>query len=328
MVGWPCCSCWASPVPEKETRSVGFFEETRTYNIPREKEIKPAASRGGDVWRTALSDVDNDSGYAYPKRLIGSDVLSNETEEPKIRPPKLPTESTSSILLSEKIPIAPEKHFKRRSYQPGSRISGPSLTKLHAAGVSEIGDRLRQQTYISDWDGAYEDGADLRVSNFQSSNLKRVVDNSIWSDSVTPRNSSIVKLDSGLILPKCQSSPLKMPVRPGMVMAMHRTKDGQRLEEVSLNSSLREIVDTFLRIGDGPSLPVSFSYSNKSRPQVLTESRMGMSLADNLRGYLDAKTQGISFFVGSVNTKLCYKMSVCELSQLQKIAQVFPKQCV
>jgi len=324
MAPCPCSRCWATPSPKKESQTISFHQESRKCNKSQEKETKPPVSRAVHAWQTTSSEISQDdiNPEWYPKLLLDSDAFSNETEDPKAIIPKLPSQNTSILFLQGKRSFVQDKHFKHRSnkmHQPSTRISRSSLRKVLAPGVSECGERHRQQTVISDWGDAYEECGDLRLSNWQSSNFQRVVHSSIWSDTATQGNVGLARLESNLVLPKCPT--LKMPVRPGMVMAMHLTKDRPRFKLLSLNTSLQEVVDTFLRTEAGPSLPVSFSYSKTTRPKVMSESRMGMSLSENLRGYLDPITQGISFFVGSVNAKLCYKMSVCDLKQLQKIAQ-------
>lgn len=346
MVRCPFSSCWASPQQKEESKTKNFQEAPAK---PLEKDVKPAASGSSDAFHTASSTVLSSEGRYpdwYPRLLFESDAALNatptyENEEQKPRPPKLQSEGTSSNH-KPRFPILPpeatssalkpgkrsiiihDPQLKRRSnniLQKGTRISRHSKSKHLITGVSESGDRRRQQTVISDWGDAYEETGDLRISNYDSSNLSRVVDSSVWSDTVTSRNSGIARLESSLVLPKCQISALKMPIRKGWVLAMLLTKDAKRFKMLNLSIPLQEVVDTFLSNGAGPSIPVSFSYANESRPRVMSENRMGMSLADNLRGYLDETTQGITFFIGSVNSKLCYKMSICDLGQLHKSAR-------
>jgi len=50
---------------------------------------------------------------------------------------------------------------------------------------------------------------------------------------------------------------------------------------------------------------------------------MAMTLADNLGSKFDAKTKGLTFCIGPVNSTLCYKMTVCELSTMEKILAIF-----
>lgn len=358
MVRCPFSSCWASP--QEESKTTNFPEDRKIHGKPLEKDVKPTASGSSDAYRTASSTIlSSGSRYPdwYPRLLFDSDAALNATptyeneeqkqrpsklsEEQKPTPPKLTSEGTSSNHMP-RFPILPpetanvalkpgkrsiilqDPQLKRRSnkiLQKGTRISRHSKSKHLITGVSESGERRRQQTVISDWGDAYEETGDLRISNYDSSNLSRVVDNSIWSDTITSRNSGVARLESSLVLPKCQISALKMPIRKGWVLAMLLTKEAKRFKMLNLNISLQEVVDTFLNNGTGPSIPVSFSYANETRPRVMSENRMGMSLADNLRGYLDETTQGITFFVGSVNSKLCYKMSICDLGQLHKSAR-------
>jgi len=326
MVHCPCSSCWAIPQSQKQ-QSTKFSEESRTFDIPAERELNSAEISGlSEAWRTASSDIPVQKYPEYYPDILLSDAATNGTDEPKVIVPKLPSEGTSlansedpSVVFKSRKPSAQDKHLKRRSNkmrgESSYRISRPS--KLVVAGVSESGERNRVQTVISDWGEAYEDG-DLRMSNIESS--KRAVDSSVWSESVTPRHSGASRLESTLVLPKCQSSPLKMQIRPGTVYAMYVSKGVKTFRLLSLNTKLRDVVDSFLRTDKdkGPPLPVSFD-SKTTRPKLMSESRMDMSLSDNLRGYLDPTTQGISFFAGVVNAKLCYKMTVCDLKKIRKM---------
>jgi len=234
-------------------------------------------------------------------------------------PLKLQVEITNNIVFIEKRSRGQAKGRQ----QPGPVIPlPPSPRKVQRARISEGGNRSRGQTTISDWGDLYEDGGDSGFSPCESSNWRPKVDPG-WSDQLdTPENS-----ESWLGPKSCPSSPLKWTVLPGMVTALYLTKDVQRFKMLSLNSSIQEVVNNFLRTGGGPSLPMSYSKFNGSRPKVMAASRMGMSLSDILGGdSLESTVEGIVFSVGCVNTKLCYKMSICQLKHIEKFVQNFPKQ--
>lgn len=274
---------------------------------------------GDGSWESGDPRISNNESSTLQRLGDNSMRSTNDTDVPK-RPPKFAADGSSSILLMEKRSRRPVKRRSNRVQQPGPVLSRPSPGKIQAAGLSEAEERLRQQTVISDWNDAYEEGGDFGFS-CESSLRQRVVDSSIWSDISTTKNS-----ESGLVVKRSPSSPLNWPVIPGMVMAMHLTKDGQRFKKLNLDSSIQDVVNTFLKTKAGPSIPVSFSYSNNCRPRVMSVSWMGMSLSENLKGLLDPTKQGIVFSAGSVNRKLCYKMSISELKHFENLAQAFPRQ--
>ena len=89
---------------------------------------------------------------------------------------------------------------------------------------------------------------------------------------------------------------------------------------INLDSTLNELVEPFLSENSGGvKLPVSFTESEKVRPKLMKENRMGMTIRDSLGRNLDVSIQGLTFLVGPLNSKLCYKMTVVDLGQLQKI---------
>merc|ERR1712060_712696 len=81
-----------------------------------------------------------------------------------------------------------------------------------------------------------------------------------------------------------------------------------------------EVVKNFLMTNsDGVELPVSFNESENIRPKLLSSSRMAMTLRENLGRKFNIATHGLTFSTGPVNSKLCFKMSICDLRILQKM---------
>jgi len=107
--------------------------------------------------------------------------------------------------------------------------------------------------------------------------------------------------------------------QPGMVFAMRLFKEGQRFKWLNLCTLLEDVVATFLSTDNKSKLPVSVTDLNEARPRIYGRSRMAMTLSENLGPNFDAKTQALMFSLGPVNSKLCHKMSVCDLFQMQKI---------
>jgi len=163
---------------------------------------------------------------------------------------------------------------------------------------------LKEHTVLSDWGDAYEDT--LYLSS-QFSLMPSAITDASFSD--------VSYLDDNPVA----SNYLKIPVPPGKVLALCLTRGEQRIRLLNLKISLEEVVETFLSPGGGKKLPISFTESQEWRPRVMGPHRMAMTIEENLGEHLDAETQGLTFSVGPLNSKLCYKMCVCDLGQLQKI---------
>jgi len=233
----------------------------------------------------------------------------------------------SEQLHSHSSPTKP----KREDYHSVDTLSElqPMFVKgaLRIKGVKPFGDKAglfpdakvrnlekpKDSIMISEWGDCYED-EDFRLS--AASNLQRPYEDN-WTDFTLTHNSVFTRLESSVVVPGTLPK-MKNLISPGMVWAMLRSNAGPTFQLVKLSSSLQEVVDTFLKGETGLSLPVSFAFLNNTLPTLLSGEKMGMTLLENLEGHLDEKTQGLSFFVGSVNTKLCYKMIISDLEQFQK----------
>jgi len=262
--------------------------------------------------------------WVESKWSLSSDLIS-ETSCPRIT---VEGEMLSSQGSVEKPPVI--KYYSLDTLIPtmpgkpkAAFLKGPMMSSLKPFGGRPVflpdkkewsfnGENKRDTNVFSDWGDCYED-EDIRISN---TSVQRVYEDncSEWSSS---QNSLFPRLGS-LLQVKPMATVQEMPVSPGMVWAMLRTKTGQKFQLFNLSSSLQEVVDTFLKVETGESLPVSFTLSTNTPPKLLPPEKMDMALSETLQGYLDEETQGISFFVGPVNTKLCYKMYVSHLEQLQR----------
>merc|ERR1719233_2081445 len=101
---------------------------------------------------------------------------------------------------------------------------------------------------------------------------------------------------------------------------MHRVKKEYHFTLISLDNTMEEVVKNFLITNSGGvELPLSFNESENTRPKLLSSSRMAMSLRDNLGPKFNIATHGLTFSTGPVNSKLCFKMSICDLRILQRM---------
>jgi len=114
-------------------------------------------------------------------------------------------------------------------------------------------------------------------------------------------------------------SPKKIKLPPGKVMGMFISKNDYLFQILNLNSSLNEVVDLFLFKENGVRLPIGFSKTEANQSRIMSIKKMRNTLAENLGPLFDAKNQGLVFVTGHVNSKLCYKMSSCDLSKIERI---------
>jgi len=171
----------------------------------------------------------------------------------------------------------------------------------------------RHQVF-SNWADAYED--------FDSSNFRCYSSNVV--ETTFSENDSMSLHENSTSTPTVVlTRSMAFPVEPGMVLAMCLSKDGHRFEQLNLNMSLENVVSTFLITDNKPKLPVSFTESKKSRPKIMERNQMVKTIAENID--LDVKTQGLIFSTGLVNSRLCYKVCLGDLGQMQKILAVDAK---
>jgi len=181
--------------------------------------------------------------------------------------------------------------------QPFTRKSGSNSREAALSGLLKVRERT------SDWGSAYED---TLFRSTQFSLLASTFTDTAFSDTPCTDDNSFA------------SNYHKITVPHGKVLALCLTKYEQRFRLLTLKTSLEEVVETFLSPDGGKKLPISFN-SQKYRPRVMSPHQMAMTIEESLGKHFDTETQGLTFSVGPLNSKLCYKMSVCDLAQLQKI---------
>jgi len=308
MVICPIFGCLVRSEPNEKPQS-GCETQIVTKLEESVKTISETTTGTGSI----SADASLVKDQIQPRIIVDFDEFSDEsyTKKPDIKMSK--SDDTLGDLKTRKEVRC--STFVRRQTKPKGNLTRYSNFKPMFGSL----ERNREETVMSDWADCYEDAADFRMSNFETASFQRVY-GSAWSDCGTSSyNSPVPRIGSSFVLKKKSISPRKMPCRPGMVWAMRLSKEGQRFKLVNLSITVNELVDTFLSVETGQSLPVSFTFTNLSRPKLLPAEKMRMTLSEILKGYLDEMTQGLSFFVGPVNSKLCYKMSVCELDQLEQL---------
>jgi len=150
-------------------------------------------------------------------------------------------------------------------------------------------------SYISDWNDAFM-GSE-QVSEF-SEDVALPSRTSWGSDPTSPRE------DRSNLLEEESSPP-----PPGMVLVAWINSNENRFSNFPLTSRIESITDWL-----GASLPVVVDEEGKKGRFFSPKT----SLADALGKTLDSPTkQGLAFFIGPVNGRVCYMIKICELSRLQ-----------
>jgi len=213
---------------------------------------------------------------------------------------EIPTEDDFDDLIVRPIPGSK----KRLQMRDGN--NSLNKNRLHLVNNSRRRtDGQRKQTVLSDWGDAYDGYDSFRLSNNLNTRSQFTEEWTCVSDGT--RTSNVPTLTA------------KMSLLPGNVLVMQLTKGDPIFRIIKLESTLNELVESLSANSGGVKLPVSFTESEYQRPKLMKENRMAMSIQDNLGRNLDVSTQGLTFSVGPLNTKLCYKMTVVDLGQLEKI---------
>jgi len=320
MFNCPFFRCWSRSQAPRKSDALKDWQSELQKNVETVSETNVVSEGCG----AASTDNDSEVNPFTQLEIESTDNVTAETsdrhsvDELMLTAP--PLNDTVGSLKYPK-PVRSSK-FQHRSNKIAKTAARYSSFKPMIGSLS----RNRDATVISDWGDCYEDTGDFRISHYDAANLTRVYGSSAWSEG--PQ--SLATSCFGASYPKREislevkpSSPVKkMPVVKGMVVAMVVTKKGQRFRLLNLNVTLQEVVNSFLKVEAGASLPVSFTLSTDTRPKLLPPDKMALTLRENLEGYLDELKQGISFFTGPVNGKLSYKMSVCDLEYMEKLFQI------
>jgi len=190
--------------------------------------------------------------------------------------------------------------------QGGKSIALPTNNPRQSSSWAYSPSKTGHCTIISDWNDLYEGHSSIELS--KTGSFEKLICSS-------PSNSEPIET--------IRQNSIK--VAPGKVMGMFLYKKGYQFKMLNLNSSIDEVVDVFLMAECGAKLPISFSKTERSRSQIMSKKLTAENLVDSLGPQFDAKTQGLVFAIGSVNSKFCYKMSVCGLGRIERMLTIYGK---
>jgi len=307
MVSCPCC--WSKSHGTKNKLIQNDETGTTVYWAmdDSDRSLNKAAEQGsktvkGGWWRRNKSVKKLDEGKTvhspiqvfikdgeipegfFDKALLNSALPSGYSGKEVVGTEPIPTQAPI---------IQPNVSIVTRSL-PKSRTSTP----IHR----------RPKTFISDWGDAYEGSNSLCFSSVGSLMYQTGLSTSFTE------NESV-----GTIRSETNFEPKKIAVPDGKVMGMLLGKEDYRFQILDLNSSLDEVVNLFLFIECGVRLSLSFAENDFIQPKIMSKRRMAMTIKENLGPQFDVKTQGLTFSTGFVNSDLCYKMTVCQLTTMENI---------
>jgi len=155
----------------------------------------------------------------------------------------------------------------------------------------------------SNWDNFFAGELSELATNYESGS--EGID---WEMSDSP---------SGIIIPDFHRSTIsEVPSEPkaknGQVFLLYLSKKGKRSDWVSLETRL-ENVAAWLNEGSTYRLPISEPVS--TRQQKFTKNFRKLTIKEAFEGRLTEK-EGINFFIGPVDGKMSFKMTVCDLRML------------
>jgi len=332
MGHFPCTNCWKTSedqqVDDKSTHEI-YNNETAPYWAledgakSRESLCLNAKSVESPVASVTYGSVD---AIGEPWRSEKSDdvIAKSTSSDPHLniflKTGEKPEDFLDNSLLKSPLSIgiynkkmggkeSPAKNLWIRS----APIAAPTTTRSWKNGSSCSPFARKQHTVISDWGDVYEG-----LTPFQSPSGSVIIPrclSSSFSDQETAGDTCSLDFSSSRLK--------KITLLPGNVMGMLLCKNDYRFQMLNINWSMKEVVDLFLVIECGASLPINFSNDGLKRPRIMSNSQMQMTIAESLGPQFDVKTQGLAFATGSINSRLCYKMSVCQLSTMEKIFFIF-----
>jgi len=332
MVSCPCSNCWS--ISEDTKRDDRNGDEKGSFGIGATKDFVDAAvdesveSPDSVFFISSTCDFKNDTERCESSRktkkswwLSKSVNIAEEGIDGTLHHPSFLLNDEASDDFCGKNPINTQfwSTKKQKSVEMdaithrSSRLRPVDSSKFPYSQKKRGSTVTRQQTILSDWGDVYEGLDSMHFSARGSLIFQRGVSSTFFDD-VTARESR---------LPILPSKQKKITLRPGKVMGMYLGKEDYRFHILKLTSSLDEVVNIFLSVESGPTLPLSFDKTKKNRPKIMSKSLMRMTIEQNLGPHFDPKTKGLMFSLGSVNSKLCYKMSVCDLSNIENIFSVF-----
>jgi len=263
-----------------------------------------------DIGGLRLGNVSTYTGTEETRGDPSVRIIQGCAEETGIHE-ELSDDFTSFELIPARDMVQLEESPSLKLYSSSSPAQKPFKKALSRHSSTHTG----YITIPSDWGDMFYGSDSLEFTKSGS-----VIPQTFSPMPETSASSDQLARESGLssIIPKRK----RILLSPGEVMCMFilkKVKEEHLFQILNLNSSLDEVVDKFLAKVTGVRLPISFPKTKANLPKTISIRKMGITLSESLGPQFDPSRQGLVFSSGHVNSKYCYKISVCELGVIETL---------
>jgi len=171
----------------------------------------------------------------------------------------------------------------------------------------------------SNWDCLFESHSTLKCTKRTEHTVTTGPNSSWWMNwAKTKRDASFSEIDEES---SCENIPEpESLLKEGEILLSYYSKRGLRYTFVPPDILIEDVA-SWLNKDSAYSIPIS---QNTRQRTLKPESRAkpsGQTIADIFEGDLDPEKDGITCFIGPVNGKFSFKMSKCDLDQLERITR-------
>jgi len=168
----------------------------------------------------------------------------------------------------------------------------------------------------SNWDAFFESHSTLMCTRRTEHTVTTGPNSSEWMDwEKTDRDASLFEIDEKS---SCENSPRAEILRKkGEILLSYWSKGGLRFTFVPLDMQLEDVA-SWLNKHSAHSIPISQNTHQRILKPEFRAKPCGQTIADIFGGDLDPEKDGITCFIGPIDGRISFKMSKCELDQLEK----------
>jgi len=288
----------------EEVKSSGKWRANLLYNCmygPVDKAVNCGSNTGLCLGSISTDESPKDTAVKPPSNILLSNMGRKKILEEESEIPFIP----QRLKVKNMVPLETVKTSPK--LKPVTRLITPVNIQRQMAFAKKSSRHSRHQL-LSDWEELFDLGS---------------LDD-IKSDYSSPTDIDFSRTFSGIYTTRDSRLSAAIPRKsilllPGKVVGMFILKGDWLFQILNLNSSLDEVVDKFLVKESGVRLPLNFLRARDNPPKNISINSMERTLAATLGKDFDAQSQGLLFATGAVNSKLCYKMTVCALREIKNI---------
>jgi len=182
-----------------------------------------------------------------------------------------------------------------------------------------FGDMFTGNRRPSNWDYFFESHSTLMCTKRTEHTVTAGLNSQEWMDwAKTKRDASFSEIYEES---SCENiKELKSVRKEGEILLSYYSKRGLRYTFVP-HDILIEDVAIWLNKDSAHSIPISQNTRQRTLKPESQAKPSGQTIADIFEGDLDPEKDGITCFIGPVNGKFSFKMSKCDLDQLERITR-------